>query len=228
VQIIPVIDLKDGQVVHAKHGLRALYQPIQSALSNSSQVHDIVAGLLKLYPFKTIYIADIDAIQCTGTHAGVINKLCQQYPKISWWVDSGKLTSITVPNYLNVIGTESVLSMQYFQKLHRECDGKYILSLDYKDGEPLGLQIPHTSPHYWPKQVICMTLNAVGSNRGPELRQIQSLQALSVQTSIYAAGGVRDAADLRMLRDCDVAGALIATALHNGKISAEEIYEISQ
>ncbi|HSI24796.1 MAG TPA: nickel transporter, partial [Methylotenera sp.] len=72
-QVIPVIDLKQGplkecHVVHAKHGQRASYKPIKSILSDSSGVLNVVEGLLKLYPFRIIYIADIDAISNTGNH----------------------------------------------------------------------------------------------------------------------------------------------------------------
>ena len=50
--IIPVLDLKAGQVVHAKHGNRQNYLPIQSALSDSSEPLTVVRALQSLYPFK--------------------------------------------------------------------------------------------------------------------------------------------------------------------------------
>ena len=67
-EIIPVIDLMAGHVVHARFGNRQHYQPIQSLLCNSSKPVDIIQALLELYPFKTIYIADIDAIQGPDNH----------------------------------------------------------------------------------------------------------------------------------------------------------------
>jgi phosphoribosylformimino-5-aminoimidazole carboxamide ribotide isomerase len=37
--------------------------------------------------------------------------------------------------------------------------------------------------------------------------------------AIYAGGGVRDDADLRALESAGAAGALVATALHEGRIT---------
>ena len=44
---------------------------------------------------------------------------------------------------------------------------------------------------------------------------------------IYAAGGVRDVADLAALARASIAGALIATALHDGRVSGAEIAALS-
>ena len=45
-EIIPVIDLKGGVVVRARHGDRASYRPIETPLSPTSEAVDVVAGLL--------------------------------------------------------------------------------------------------------------------------------------------------------------------------------------
>jgi len=66
--IIPVLDLMNGEVVHAKHGNRHEYLPIKSVLTYSSEPLAVVQALLALYPFKQLYIADINAIQKTGSH----------------------------------------------------------------------------------------------------------------------------------------------------------------
>ena len=40
---------------------------------------------------------------------------------------------------------------------------------------------------------------------------------------VYAGGGVRDITDLQALKEVDAAGALVATAIHTGKITAEDL-----
>jgi phosphoribosylformimino-5-aminoimidazole carboxamide ribotide isomerase len=57
--VIPVIDVLNGVVVHAKRGERATYQAIRSQLTHSSEPLDIVAALLDVYPFQQLYIADL-------------------------------------------------------------------------------------------------------------------------------------------------------------------------
>ena len=54
VELIPVIDLKGGQVVRAQFGRRDDYRPIQSPLSATSDPIDVARGLLSLYPFETL------------------------------------------------------------------------------------------------------------------------------------------------------------------------------
>ena len=64
--IIPVIDLKDGLVVSALQGQREAYQPLLSPLCSTSKLEDCISGFLTVYTFKTIYIADLNAIDTFG------------------------------------------------------------------------------------------------------------------------------------------------------------------
>ena len=68
-QVIPVIDLKAGHVVHARLGHRAFYRPIETPLATGSGPIDVVTGLLSLHPFATLYVADLDAIGGKGEPA---------------------------------------------------------------------------------------------------------------------------------------------------------------
>ena len=93
-QVIPAIDLMQGPsnqtlVMHAKFGLRSHYQPISSCLSLSALPIDIVTGLLELYPFETIYIADLDAICGTGNQQAAIDEISEQFPQLIIWLDCG-------------------------------------------------------------------------------------------------------------------------------------------
>jgi phosphoribosylformimino-5-aminoimidazole carboxamide ribotide isomerase len=88
-QIIPVIDLKNGRVVHAKQGRRDKYEPIKSALCQSAEIFDILAALLDLHPYALFYIADLDAITRRGDNAPLISKVLLAYPRVTFWVDSG-------------------------------------------------------------------------------------------------------------------------------------------
>src|ERR1700728_4537920 len=57
-QVIPVIDLMDGEVVHARRGHRGSYGRLESPLSPTSDPVDVIRGLLSVYPFPTLYVAD--------------------------------------------------------------------------------------------------------------------------------------------------------------------------
>ena len=88
-EVIPVIDLKGGLVVHARMGRRELYRPIRTPLARTSLPVDVVGGIISIYPFATVYIADLDAIEGSAKHRASIVDLKEAFPQVRFWVDSG-------------------------------------------------------------------------------------------------------------------------------------------
>ena len=88
-QVIPVIDLMHGQVVRARMGDRASYRPLQSPLSPTSDPVDVVRGLLSVYSFATLYVADLDAIQGHGDNVPTLRRIRDEFPALQAWVDNG-------------------------------------------------------------------------------------------------------------------------------------------
>jgi phosphoribosylformimino-5-aminoimidazole carboxamide ribotide isomerase len=233
--LIPVIDLLQGQVVHARRGEREHYLPILSSLCAGSDACDIVSALLALHPFSHLYIADLDAIQNKGNNINIINKLHNLFPQLALWLDAG---ISSVANYEPlaaqqlgrvVVGSEtlqdlSLLSISRENKLARTAP---ILSLDFFGDGFRGETLLQHNPTLWPDDVIVMTLARVGASSGPDFERLAQLMQLAQQTSpgkhIYAAGGVRDRADLYRLRDMGVTGALVASALHDGRITHADL-----
>jgi len=68
-----------------------------------------------------------------------------------------------------------------------------------------------------------MTLARVGSGAGPDLARIAAIRARAGPRKLYAAGGIRGAADLADLARAGVAGALVASCLHNGALTGRDI-----
>ena len=72
-QPIPVLDLMGGQVVRARAGERESYRPLTgSAVASSAVPLAVVESLLRLYPFRSIYMADLDAILGRGDHDATV------------------------------------------------------------------------------------------------------------------------------------------------------------
>src|SRR5262245_53488615 len=61
-RINPVIDLKGGQVVHARAGRREDYRPISSRLTPSSDPVDVAQAFRAHFRLTEPYLADLDAI----------------------------------------------------------------------------------------------------------------------------------------------------------------------
>jgi len=66
-------------------------------------------------------------------------------------------------------------------------------------------------------------LARVGSGAGPDLDTLASIRDAAPDRKVYAAGGVRDNADLVTLKRAGIAGALVASCLHDGRLSGSDI-----
>ena len=102
-----------------------------------------------------------------------------------------------------------------------------VLSLDFRRAEFLGSPLLLAERMSWPDRVIAMTLDRVGSGEGPDVQRLGQIAAAAGLRRVYAAGGLRDAADLNAARAAGAAGALVATALHTGQIKAGDLEEIA-
>ncbi len=229
-EIIPVIDLKNGTVVRARMGQRDRYRPIETPLSSSSDPENVVRGLLSIYPFQTLYVADLDAIAGIGDNQDVLDSLREAVPRLRLWVDNGIGELSRALDWLShgsgrlVLGSETQTNAAPVRELAR--DPRVVLSLDFRGDEFLGPAELLTDASCWPAQVIVMTLARVGSGAGPDLVRLSAIRAAAPDRRIYAAGGIRNRADLAALTRAGIAGALVATCLHDGNVTARDIEEL--
>src|SRR5262245_5294767 len=99
--VIPVIDLKAGQVVHARRGERARYAPIATPLAPTSDPLDVARGLLAIHPFPALYVADLDALMGSGNNRAALARLRAAFPRLTLWVDSGIADAETAEAWLD-------------------------------------------------------------------------------------------------------------------------------
>ncbi|MFG1342055.1 HisA/HisF-related TIM barrel protein [Xanthobacter autotrophicus] len=228
-QLIPVVDLKGGCVVHAVRGDRDAYRPIHTPIAATSAAEDVVAGLLALAPFRTLYIADLDAIAGTGGHGEVIEGLKAAFPHLDLWIDAGEThadqvrTRAAQGRGTSVIGTETLPDVAAAREVLAATGA--ILSLDHDAAGPRGPEGVHEDAALWPERVIVMTLARVGSGEGPDLAALARTAARAAASGrhplLYAAGGVRGPEDLDRLAAAGAAGVLVASALHDGRIGPD-------
>jgi phosphoribosylformimino-5-aminoimidazole carboxamide ribotide isomerase len=67
-----------------------------------------------------------------------------------------------------------------------------------------------------------LDLARVGGEKGVDVDFLRTVLE-NVSIDVWVGGGVRNIDDLLMLRDMGIAGVLLATALHSGKITVEQI-----
>ena len=221
-QVIPVIDLMAGQVVRARMGERDAYRPIATPLAATPDPVDVAAGLLRLAPFPTLYVADLDAIRGIGDNFAALAQLCAAFPGLALWIDNGaadaKALEATRAYGAPVLGSESQRDSALVA-----ATPDALLSLDFRGDAFEGPPDLLAKSELWPEQLIVMTLGRVGSGAGPDLDRLADIRARAGARRLYAAGGVRDGADLKALARAGAAGVLVASALHDGRLDVADL-----
>jgi phosphoribosylformimino-5-aminoimidazole carboxamide ribotide isomerase len=226
-QVIPVLDLKGGVVVHARMGQRDQYRPIETPLSPTSSPIDVACGLLSIYPFSNFYVADLDAIAGAGNNDAALTKLRAEFPQSTLWVDNGLADRASSERWLDcglghlVLGSETQKDETLLGLLGK--DDRIILSLDYRGDDFVGPAPLLGNVDAWPSRIIAMTLARVGSRMGPDWARLEAIKNAGRGRHVYAAGGVRDADDLVTLAHLGIAGALVASCLHNRTLTGAQI-----
>lgn len=226
---VAVLDLLAGQVVHAVRGDRANYAPLRSRLCATAAPAAVAAALRERLNVDAFYVADLDAIQQRGSSRALIATLVATHADCEWWIDADFGSPARLEAYLDASNVRPVIGSE---SLHAAADldavrgalrrpERAILSLDHRGGQALGPADLHADPARWPATVIAMNLDRVGAAAGPDLALIARLQASG--HGVVAAGGVRDAADLDALATAGVSAVLLATALHDGRISRADL-----
>lgn len=230
-EIIPVIDLKGGTVVHARMGQRDHYRPIETSLARGSDPVDVVAGLISLHAFPTLYVADLDAITGSGNNRAVLQQVTRAFPALTLWVDSGIADFGAAADWLQqdlghlVLGSETQTDVTLVH--HLSDNRRVVLSLDFRNDYFQGPPALLAQSKAWPRRVIAMTLHRVGSGAGPDLARLTAVKAAAATRDVYAAGGVRNGDDLRALERASITGALVASGLHDGRITAADLQQLA-
>jgi len=231
-QIIPVIDIRRGIVVHAKGGNRDAYPPLKSVLTGSTDVSQVIEDILSWHPFGQLYIADLDAIETAKHRPEFYADLVNRFAMTEIWLDAGITNQADFTRYPHmqnlklVVGSETLQSISLVEdKALRQ---SMILSLDRRGQKVLGNHDLWTQTELWTDKTIVIDLDVVGANQGPSLDWLKALSGQRPDIEWYAAGGVRNQVDLKQLQEIKAAGALIASALHTGKLDKTMLQNMEQ
>lgn len=243
-EIIPVLDLLRGLVVHGIKGERARYQPVKSILTDSAAPLEVARALHLETACHSLYIADLDAIQDTGNNRAAIKEIAAHLD-VDLWVDAGTADPESVKQLLAagadvvIIGSET---LETFQHLRAICAAvsmeKIIFSLDISKGLVLsraqdlkGLQ-PVEALNLLTKEglnrFILLTLDEVGTANGPALPLLQGAKRHFPLATFIAGGGVKTPDHLKALSALGMSAVLVATSLHKGWITGQDLLASGQ
>jgi HisA/HisF family protein len=228
-QIVPVLDLKGGVVVHARRGNRYEYAPLESPLVEGSAPVDVARAMCETCGTGKLYVADLDAIAGDPVDQSILTALTAVAQP---WVDAAATTPERAAALAqagverNVIGTESIAPGRATPPTLQP---PVVLSVDLRDGKLISPDPDLAGRHaaaaaslartLGVREVIVIDLARVGSGAGPPLQAVADLATALPGIAIYAGGGVRDDADLVALESAGATGALVATALHEGRLT---------
>lgn len=226
-EIIPVIDVMRGKVVHARGGVRSQYPLLQSVLTSHYEPLGVITDLLAWHPFLTIYIADLDAILNQQYNIALYEALAKNFPKVTFLLDARIDSKVSwdsfhcYPNIKPVIGSETLSDISWLND--PAVQQKSMLSLDFQHGYFLGDQALLQQVALWTENIIAMNIDHIGGLSGPDFELILMLQQQVGEGRIIAAGGVRAEQDLIDLQGQGIKQVLIASALHDGRITKSTI-----
>lgn len=250
-RVIGVVDLLAGRAVHARGGIREHYVPVRAVAGSVIDGDDPLAlarAYVDRFGLSELYAADLDAIMrrlrvredasADQTDNTIVRDLATLAPL---WLDSGAASVDDARHALAlgpthvVIGLETLASYDTLASICAAIGGERVaFSLDLRNGEPVAPRLgtpPGEPAHLIAARaagrgvgaVIVIDLARVGSATGLDVDLIARVRAAAPGPILLAGGGVRGLEDLARLADAGCDGALVASALHDGTLSAADV-----
>jgi phosphoribosylformimino-5-aminoimidazole carboxamide ribotide isomerase len=240
-ELIGVIDIRAGRAVHAVAGARERYQPVQPIAGVFTAPGDAEA-LARFYidpaGVDAIYVADLDAIQGGALQITLLSSLCEL--AIPIYVDAGVTTVDAARRVLTagaeriIVGLETLASFDDLAAICAALGGdRVVFSLDFRDGRALSTTaVADDTPEALTmravragvQSLIVIDLARVGVGAGLDLEVIGRVRtAAPPHVTVMAGGGIRDWNDLERVAAAGCDGALVASALQDGRLSAQDL-----
>jgi phosphoribosylformimino-5-aminoimidazole carboxamide ribotide isomerase len=248
-RIIPVIDLKAGIVVRGVGGRREEYRAVSSVLATQPTPAAVAQAFIEKLGLDEIYLADLDAIQGSRPNWSAADDLLALGARL--WLDAGVadvVGSLGEPNSVRrvsepslarrIVGLESLADRALLPELlARIGPQRLTLSIDLKAGRPLAAdpQWRDTAPEkiaaealrIGVRSLIVLDLAYVGETHGLGVVALCSaIRRLNRGVELVSGGGVGSARDLEALAAAGCDAALVASALHDGRLVAEDLQRV--
>lgn len=246
--VIPVIDVRQGMVVRGVAGDRSSYRPLQSPWAENASPESVLRGIQHHFAPPRVYVADLDGIVDDQPREEVWRQLAES--AVPLLLDAGIADHQTAQLRLElarhcqlldvswVVGLESLRSADptLLERLVRFLGPAHsVFSLDLHSGHLLTHPdaVWPTSPlevvrRAWTagfRRLIVLDLANVGCERGVVASDLLSrLRREFPDLELISGGGVRNREDLERLaaQGCDAA--LVATALHRGDVTRNDLW----
>jgi phosphoribosylformimino-5-aminoimidazole carboxamide ribotide isomerase len=241
IELIPVLDLANGVAVHASGGDRTRYAPVRSRLAPGADgdALTLARAYRSLPGVRRCYVADLDAIAGGDPQRALLVRLrSEQGFGAPLLLDAGTATlaewvELAQPEAGAVVGLETLRSFESLAELAAQVHVTF--SLDLRAGKPqvsrlvaeAGSDDPRTlaraAVEAGAGALLLLDVMRVGSSTGVDLELLTSLRRSFPGVQLLVGGGVSAMTEIDDLSGAGCDGVLVATALHQGGISASTL-----
>jgi phosphoribosylformimino-5-aminoimidazole carboxamide ribotide isomerase len=244
-RVIPVLDVKNGQAVHAVGGIRSHYRPLQSRLHPTCDPLELLRAYRDLLGLGELYLADLDAITGKRPHVELYRELAGQ--DVHLWIDAGLRDQDDLTALLDLDRTTIVVGLETAagplavgNVLSRTDPTRVVISLDLFDGVarlPPSATWARTDLEGLTREVLelgvqrllLLDLARVGTGRGTGTGQLLSrLRTAYPGLEVSVGGGISGIDELIAVHNAGAAAALVGSALHDGRIGQEQIARLAE
>ncbi len=224
--------------------MRDRYQPVESVFAADARPSTVAQALASDFGFPNVYVADLDALAGGPPDWESLQGIADC--GLGLWCDVGinspqdvlRVRSSFSPRIeiqRLIIALESVPGPESLASIFEAAaDLSPVFSLDLQNGQPM------TTASGWKDQspvgiakearsigfsrFVVLDLAHVGTTAGPGVEALcRQLRDLDPDIELTSGGGVRDLGDLRRFREAGCNAVLVASALHDGRLTAASI-----
>jgi phosphoribosylformimino-5-aminoimidazole carboxamide ribotide isomerase len=234
-RIVGVLDLLGRRIVRGVGGRREEYRPIVSRLTSSCDPLAVACAYREVFGLEELYLADLDAIGGAAPCRGIYADLRREGFRLQ--VDAG-IRQVRDVDHLREAGVETIVAgletlagLDVLGELARELGSRLVFSLDLRQGQPVVTReqassraLAQRAVELGVKRILVLDLARVGEGQGPGTEELcADLVCAHPGVEISAGGGIRGREDLARLRQAGVAAVLVASALHDGRLTREDL-----
>ncbi len=237
-KVIPVLDLLNSIIVHAKKGERSKYRPLKSYLFTSNDVVEIINSLKDKFGFNMFYIADLDSITKLKPNFEIFKDI-YQIQNVDFLIDPGIRNFDDLKLFKNfglkkiIIGIETIERYEDILNGINEFGVRNIfLSIDLYQGLTISrdpalknknlLDLLSILEKVKVENIILLDLHRVGQKVGgipPTYLKFRS----EFKGTLFVGGGIKNMEDILLYKSKNFDGVLIGTSLYDGTIKPEII-----
>ncbi|MFZ2454851.1 MAG: HisA/HisF-related TIM barrel protein [Candidatus Altiarchaeia archaeon] len=226
-QIIPIIDIKDGKVIEAVEGRRNRYRELSSRICDSDDPF-VLSQAYGMLGFTEVYIADLDGILYSKPNYDILRKISEE-------TDNKVMADIGVwsmEDVLNLPRVKPVIATETFSSLNiLELPKDFVISLDTREGvfqSAMNISLDEfiriIADSAKMKEVLIIDLARVGVAKGPNVELCMKVAEHLPSKTLMYGGGIRNITDVHMLYEAGISKVLVGSALHSGAI-LKDIYQ---